>query len=683
LAETRLTGSDKRALLLWIICGALGLVFAQRYFFRAFPEASVDFKISRKEAQEKARTFVQSLGENIDGYQSTITFQVDDDAKTYLERGLGLQEANRLMASELNIWFWEVRFFKPQQEEEYKVRVSPAGKVVAYSHKIEEARGAKSLTREGALAAATTFLQNKLGDNLDNWNFLTEEANSQMRPNRLDWSFTWERKNFKAKDAPYRLDVGLQGDGIGSTQEFLQVPEAWTRSYAHLRSTNIFYNQIALIPYGFLIGAALWLGISLARQRKTSWGPALRLGGLVALLFFLMEANDWNSLRAHYDTHQDYSSFITLSLAKMALGALATGLMVTLVLPGGEPLYRSAQRSRLRLFQALRLRGIRSKEFFCSSVVGLSLAAAHMGFLVAFYIVASKLGAWAPQDLNYSDVVNTSFPWIAGVAIGVIAATSEEFLFRMFAIPFLEKMTGSRVLAVILPAFFWSFLHSAYPQEPGYIRGLEVGLIGIVAGLVMLRWGIVATLIWHYTVDASLVGMLLIRSDNLYFKISGIVVGLAAIAPLAWSGISYLVRGSFENVHDLLNEAEPAGEISLERQVAAVEAAPASRFYDALTPGTLGFLALCAVVGGATAFAAKRESIGDYLHLGVNGRSAVTRADAVMRQHHLDPNAFSRAGEIQDVTRPIVNEYLHRRLSISQSNELYEKRVPGALWAVR
>ena len=554
---------------------------------------------------------------------------------------------------------------------------------MAYSHKIEEARGAKSLTREEALAGATQFLQNSLNDNLDDWNFLTEEANSQVRPNRLDWSFTWERKNFKAKDAPYRLEVGWQGDHIGSTQEFLQVPEVWTRAYAYLRSTNIFYNQIALIPYGFLIGAALWLGISLTRQGKTSWSAALKLGGLVALLFFLMELNDWNSLRAHYDTHQDYSSFVTLSLAKIALGALAAGLMVTLVLPGGEPLYRSAQRSRLRLFQALRLRGIRSKEFFCSSVVGLSLAAAHMGFLVAFYIVASKLGAWAPQDLNYSDVVNTSFPWIAGVAIGITAATSEEFLFRMFAIPFLEKMTGSRVLAVILPAFFWSFLHSAYPQEPGYIRGLEVGLIGIAAGLVMLRWGIVATLIWHYTVDASLVGMLLIRSDNLYFKISGVVVGLAAVAPLAWSGISYLVRGSFENVNDLLNEAEPAGKISLERQAAVVETTPASRFYDALTPGTLGFLALCAVVGGATALAAKRESIGDYLHLGMNGRSAITHADAVMRQQHLNPNTFSRATEIQDVTRPIVNEYLRRRLSTAQINEIYEKRVPGALWAVR
>jgi len=683
LADARLTGSEKRALILWVIFGALGLLFAQRYFFRAFPEASVDFKVSRTEAQLRARNFVQGLGENVDGYQSTITFDVDENGKTYLERELGLQEANRLMSSELNIWFWDVRFFKPQQEEEYTVRVSPAGKVVAYSHKIEEARGARSLSREEALSAAQQFLQAKVGTNLDNWNFLPEEANSETRPNRLDWSFTWERKNFKAKDAPYRLEVGLQGDRIGSTQEYLQVPEAWTRNYKHLRSTNIFYNQVALIPYGFLLGAALWLGITLMRQDRTSWGAALKLGALVAVLYFLMQANDWNSIRAGYDTHQAYSSFVTGQLAKLLVEALATGLMVTLVLPGGEPLYRSTQPARLRLYQAFSRRGIRSKEFFNSSVVGISMAAAHMGFIVAFYMIGSKFGVWAPQDLSYSDVVNTSFPWIAGVAVGVMAATSEEFLFRLFAIPFLEKMTGSRMLAVILPAFFWSFLHSAYPQEPGYIRGIEVGLVGILAGVVMLRWGILATLIWHYTVDASLVGMLLIRSDNLYFKISGIVVGLAAVAPLAWSGISYLARGSFETVDDLRNGAEPVGEISLERRPAATETALTARRYDPLATGTIGFLALCVVLGGVLAVAIHREKIGDYLHLTVNNRMVASRADAVMLEHGLDPKSFRKAAQFVDTTNPVANEYLRRRLSVAQINQIYAERVPGALWRVR
>ncbi|HLZ51315.1 MAG TPA: hypothetical protein VKP61_11205, partial [Candidatus Acidoferrum sp.] len=103
MAENRLTGSDKRALLLWVLLGVVGVVFAHKYFFRAFPEASVDFKVSRTEALQRARQFIGSLGINVSDYQSAIVFDVDDNAKTYLEREVGLQQANQLMSHELNI----------------------------------------------------------------------------------------------------------------------------------------------------------------------------------------------------------------------------------------------------------------------------------------------------------------------------------------------------------------------------------------------------------------------------------------------------------------------------------------------------------------------------------------------------------------------------------------------------
>src|SRR5260370_4575836 len=94
------------------------------------------------------------------------------------------------------------------------------------------------------------------------------------------------------------------------------------------------------------------------------------------------------------------------------------------------------------------------------------------------------------------------------------AATNEEFTFRLFEIPFFKKITGSRWIAVIVPAFLWSFLHSNYPQEPAYIRGIEIGLVGIVAGIVMPRWGIVAPRSWDPTGDASRVACLLLRSER-------------------------------------------------------------------------------------------------------------------------------------------------------------------------
>jgi membrane protease YdiL (CAAX protease family) len=683
VSTDRLTSANKLALLLWVVAGISGAIFAHKYYFRAFPEASVNFKVSRSEALARAKDFLATEGQNAASYQSAIVFNVDDNAKTYLERETGLEQANLLMSSELNIWYWDVRFFKPQQEEEFRVRVSPAGQVVGYEHHVAEARAGATLERAAAQYAAENFLESKLNIK-SGWDLLPEEINSVKRPNRLDWSFTWEKHGFRAKDAPYRLNVVLQGNQIGNSEEYLKVPEAWERSYAQLRSTNLLYNQIAIIPYILLMGSALWLGISLWRKGQADWMGAIKLGALVAALFFFMQVNQWQSTRASYDTHASYGSFVALHILLNILEAVATALTVTMVLPGAEPLYRATQPDRLRLNKAFTLRGLQSKEFFSAAVVGLSLAAAHIGFIVAFYMFGSKVGVWAPQDLNYSDAVNTSFPWIAGVAIGLLASTSEEFLFRLFAIPFVGRLTKSRVLAVILPAFSWSFLHSAYPQEPGYTRGIEVGIIGIVAGIVMLNWGILATLIWHYTVDASLVGLLLVRSNSMYFKISGVIVGAAALAPLIFSGVAYLRRGYFAPVDDLLNRAAPAPDISVVDEVAE-DLAPSgkARVYDALTPGLIGALAACLVIGGLLAWRVKQPAIGDYLKVSVTARTALTDADEVLRHRGIDPKSYHHAVLLANTTDPLTNEFLRERVGVARVNEIYDKEVPGALWRIR
>jgi len=679
----RLNGSDKRALLLWVAVGIIGTLFAYKYFFRAFPEASVDFHVSRSEALQRAQSFVAGLGENVSGYRSGIVFDVDDNAKTYLERELGLKQANELMSSQLNIWYWDVRFFRPQQEEEFLVRVSPAGKIVGYSHKIEEARAGASLDRGAAQKSAQDFLSTKLRLDLTQWDFLPEEANSNKRPNRTDWSFTWEKHGFRAKDAPYRLQVSLQGDRVGGGQEFLQVPEAWERSYRRLRSGNDTLALVFTVPYILLLGIAVRLAFRYTNQGQSSWRGAIFLGLLVAGLLFLQNLNDWPLWCASYDTNSSYPGFVLAKIGLAVVLSLLTALTVTLVLPAAEPLYRASQPERLRLSQTFTLPGLRSKEFFSSAVVGLSLAAAHIGYVVAFYVVASHFGAWAPQEINYQDSVNTLFPWISGAAIGLLASTNEEFTFRLFAIPFFARLTGSRWIAVIVPAFLWSFLHSNYPQEPPYIRGIEIGLFGIVAGLVMLRYGILATLIWHYTVDASLVGLFLVRSNNLYFKASGVVVALAAAAPLLFAAISYISRGGFESVEDLLNRTAPVPETSLETAGETAAETAAARRYDALTAGRLAILAVCLVVGAVLAWRLKPESIGDYLKLTVNARSAQARADALLRQHGPDPTTYLRATVLANTTDPITNEFLRERVSIAKTNEIYDQQAPGALWRTR
>ena len=396
-----------------------------------------------------------------------------------------------------------------------------------------------------------------------------------------------------------------------------------------------------------------------------------------------MQMNQWPLARSDYDTNGSYSSFV-LNQTGTALGvSLLMSLLVVIALVPGEPLYRASQPNRLRMGRFFSLPALRSKEFFVSGSVGVCLAAAHIGYVVLFYVIGRRFGVWAPQDLQYSDTLSTALPWIFPLTIGIYAATSEEFLFRLFAVPWMMRMTRSKVLAVVLPALAWGFLHANYPQEPAYIRGVEVGAIGIVAGLVMLRWGILATLVWHYTVDAFLVGLSLMRSADFYSRISGTLVGLAAVIAVAIAGVLYLKSGTFADSSSMTNGAEPLVAPSAPvSEPSTVTAAPAPS-YAPLSTRTIAILAVCAVAGVALVLAGRTPAIGDFVRFSLDSGQAKTRAAEILRQQGVDPDRYHSAATIQYRFDPLANEYLRRSIGIEAANKVYQTQAPAAYWTIR
>jgi membrane protease YdiL (CAAX protease family) len=716
-SESRLTGKDVRALALWLLAGVIGAAFAFQYFFAAFPEASVDFRVTRGQAVEKARSTLAELGHDVAAYQSSVVFQVDQDAKTYLEREVGLEQANRLMATELTAWWWDVRFFRPQQQEEFRVKVDPAGRVVGLAHTLEEKRAGAHLESDTARPLAEALLRERLKLDLTAYEYLPGEANPTDRPNRRDWSFTWERRIpalvQAGKDAPYRLRVTVQGDRPGGYEEFLRVPEAWKRDFELLRSSNTFFQLLAQVPYAFLLGGVFLVLYDLARRGRVNWRGALQLGLTLAALFFVMNANEWPLTRHGYDTNSSYPGFLVLSLALAAAGSLGIALLVTLSVAAGEPLYRADHPHNLRLGAAFSRAtwrdGLRSKEFFTACVIGLAMAAAHIGFVVAFYLLGQDIGFWAPQEIKYTDAVSTAVPWIYPLAISLFAATSEEFVFRLFAIPLLLRLTKSKWIALLVPAIVWGFLHSAYPQQPGWVRGVEVSIIGVVAGWVMLRWGILATLVWHYTVDALLIGLFLLRSESLYFQLSGGAVTALTLFPLAFALAAYLTHGHFAANEEIFNGATreesppvasetvivspPAADASTDIPLATprvrIEAVTIPSAAAAVTDRTLSqplrlLLAATAVAGIALALWMRPERVGDHVRFTIHRQQAEALADKALTAFGAKPDEFHRASVVVDTFNGVTLEYLRQHLGMPETRGFYAgERVPSVFWSVR
>ena len=63
----------------------------------------------------------------------------------------------------------------------------------------------------------------------------------------------------------------------------------------------------------------------------------------------------------------------------------------------------------------------------------------------------------------------------------------------------------------------------------------------------MLRFGILATLVWHYTVDALYTSLLLFRSGNTYYVASAAACTFVFAIPLLLSAALYIRRGGFIN----------------------------------------------------------------------------------------------------------------------------------------
>ena len=248
--------------------------------------------------------------------------------------------------------------------------------------------------------------------------------------------------------------------------------------------------------------------------------------------------------------------------------------------------------------------------------------------------------------MPYDNLLNTRFPWLFVAFGGYFPAVSEEFLFRMFAIPFLRKLVRWLPLAVVLAAFLWGFGHAGYPQQPFYIRGVEVGVGGVALGIVMLRWGILPTLVWHYSVDAMYSAMLLVRSHNLYLRLSGAAAAGLVVLPIAVALVAYFRRGGFEPVTGLLNADEPAP-VEPEPVAAAPPAAGVSA-YRPLTRN-MRLTAVALLVAGLACLAIPVAHFGDSPVYKLTGDQARAAADGFLRAHELDPARF------RTVTSPEVH----------------------------
>jgi membrane protease YdiL (CAAX protease family) len=407
------------------------------------------------------------------------------------------------------------------------------------------------------------------------------------------------------------------------------------------------------------------------------------VGVIGMVLSFCSTLNQFSLQEFQYPTTDSYSAFITKQLLQALISALGAGGLLFVLTAGAEPLYREMFRDKISLGNLFRLRGLRTKRFFLGAILGITLTGIFIAYQTAFYIVAYKFGAWSPADVPYSDLLNTRFPWLFVLFGGFLPAVSEEFLFRMFGIPFLRKLVRSTAIAVVLAGFIWGFGHAGYPQQPFYIRGVEVGIGGVALGLIMLRWGILPTLVWHYSVDAMYSAMLLVRSQSLYFKLSGATSAGIIVLPVLIALIAYWRHGGFEPEAGLLNGDE-TGEAEAPPEVAPAPE-PATLAYRPLSL-QVRVAALLLLAIGLLTLLIPGHRFGESPTYKIPEEQARASADAFLRAQGLNPDDFRHVTFPDALNRDqdtLAEKYFLERRPVDYASRLFEQYRPLQRWATR
>ncbi|HIC52812.1 MAG TPA: CPBP family intramembrane metalloprotease [Gemmatimonadetes bacterium] len=535
----------------WIIFCALGIagaVTAIRLFSVAMPSISLDISMDRGSALAEAAALAERYGWAPSDARSAASFgQVGSEVQTYVELEGGGSDAFANLAN-LGVYQpyqWAVRRFAEGEVAEALVRFTPEGSPYGFRLRLsEDDPGQENLDQAAARAAAEAGAAEWTVD-LSSYSLLESSAET-LPGGRVDHTFVFERTDTALAQARFRVRLVIAGDQFAQLTHFVHVPEAFSRQYADMRSTN---EAIALVAQSIFIlvfvlfGAGLGTAL-LLRRRWVEWRTALMWGGFSALLIGLNGVNALPLSWMSYDTALSANTFVLQQIAAAgAIFVLGTPVLGFFFM-AGESLGRRAFPGHLQQWRAW------SPEVASSnSVLGLTTAAyvllgLGMGYLVLFYLGTSRLdGWWSPAGaLVQPDLLATYMPWLQAVSISLYAAMWEESVFRAVPIAcaaLIGLKYGRKSLwiwgMVVLQAVVFAAGHANYPQQPPYARVIELTIPALIWGAVYVRFGLLPTILTHFLYDLTLISSVLFASDAMFDQGVIVAVGLIPLALVLWA----------------------------------------------------------------------------------------------------------------------------------------------------
>ncbi len=523
----------------WCVFSSIALLSFCAWLYLGYPQFSfIHLSLNRTQALEKAKEYLASRSIDTQHYSRAVAFSMDEWQDRYLQRTLGFkQEEDFLKKCGYELFHWKVRFFKEFEKEEFILTLSPkTGEILSFRHLIDDIAQREPVDKAIAKSQAEEFLKDFYGADWADYDFHEEKA--KRLENRVDYSFSWERKDVYV---PWRKDQGGAKLLIKATvsgnevREFfkndLDVPEKFRREIENQLALGEYLYGFYMVLYIFLLGCSIYLVIKKGQDLASRLSKRFFVSLALWLLSFnlLSILNNLPYLAIHYRTSVSFASFMGIFTMRKAMDALLVSF--AFVLPGiaGESL-------RLKAFPDSLYSGFTHylrTTFFSRSVSRCLLFGYVLFFILLgvqsglFFMGQKTAGVWK-EWIWLNQISSAYVPFFSAFALAISASVNEEVTFRLFGISLGKKYLKNAVLAIFLTSYLWGMGHSTYAVFPVWFRALEVGTLGIIYGMIFVRYGLLPLVVAHYLFDVfwGVAGYLLGGTSALLFMSAALVLSI-------------------------------------------------------------------------------------------------------------------------------------------------------------
>ncbi len=540
--KNRFSGHDKVILFLAIIGILLYILFYQQ----TYPRAGLYLKKSSKEIEVIAIQKIEKLGFNVSGFDRTIQFRQDRQQLKYLGKRFGSGKANELMREHIPVYYWEVRWEKPEnlldriksedEEENITIRLNQAdsenasvqlntslttsGKIISLEALFEDDIKTDSIGKSEAIQQSELILENMEGDSSRNYTFYKHTGDSIH-------TIIYKRDHDFYGEA-VEIEIKMAGSNLTEYRKHFNPPEEFIRD-----SDNTNFVEIPSVLV-FMIYFVLFIVILIQKLRRDE--VSLKNGIAISIIVSL--ATVYSIIISSFQ-----QTFWEI-LIPILVAPVFIGFSLLAIFGVSESVTRDAWPEKLLSFDALNRLNLRTSLVSRAMIRGTSLGFIGLGLMTLLI----KIGAHFFDVYFYVKDTNiTPFVLIAPALFAFFTVITSsifgESIFRLFTISFLKNKINRNVIIVIISAFVWTFSFIGESEMvflPVYLNILKNFLIGLLFAWFFIQFDFLTILIGSIVMKLTILAYPMLFLGNTFIAWNGIITFavlavLIGFAILAWN----------------------------------------------------------------------------------------------------------------------------------------------------